>query len=183
MTQATTWDVQQAADAPVTPSDFAARLKEMLEDAVLSAHSGSARPSYAVAFTVWGDVTDSGLYMYDGSSDLLVSVGGLRSQVHSELTIATGAITPTGPGTFPVDTEADAASDDLDTINATNVVDGDIIILKAANDARTVVVKNGTGNIDCGADFSLDNSLDRVMLQYDLGNTSWVMLSSNSNGA
>ncbi len=151
--------------------------------AFASSHGGPSRPSYAVAGLIWRDTDTGEVFLYDGSNDLRISVGGLRSQNHGELTIATGAVTTTGPGTFSVDTEADAATDDLDTITATNMADGDVVILKAADSARTVVIKNGTGNINCGADVTLDNALDRAMLQYDLGATAWVLVSSNSNGA
>lgn len=89
----------------------------------------------------------------------------------TELTIATGAITVT-KARHLVDTEADAASDDLTTISG--LASGEIVILSPANDARTVVVKNGTGNIVCatGADITLDDSTDMVLItSVDSGTT------------
>lgn len=183
MSQPTNINVATTTTAGRTePANFTAEINAIV-NGLLSSHSNASAPSYLLAGTVWLDTDDNRLYMYDGTSWLTVSVGGLRSQVQSELTIATGAVIPTGPGTFPVDTEADAATDDLDTITATNVADGDVVILKAADSARTVVIKDGTGNIASGADVTLDNALDRAVLQYDLGATTWVLLSSNSNGA
>ena len=88
------------------------------------------------------------------------------------VTIATGAITLSQNFSyFVVDTEAAAASDDLDTISGGNV--GDIIFIEAANAARTVVIRDGTGNIatNGGANLSLDNSDDIAMLFYT--GTSW----------
>lgn len=180
MSQASNINVATSATVGRTePANFTAEINA-IADALLSSNSGASRPSYAVLGTVWLDTDTNALYLYDGSADIPITLGGVRS----ELTIATGAITPTLAGTIVVDTEGDAASDDLDTITATNMNDGDIIILKAADDARTVVVKNGTGNIACNADFSLDNSLDRIMLQWDSGNSSWVAVGTPiSSGA
>jgi hypothetical protein len=68
---------------------------------------------------------------------------------------------------YSVDTQSAAASDDLDTISNGN--EGDLIFLKAANASRTVVVKDGTGNIKTngGVDLSLDNTDDLVLLHFD----------------
>lgn len=88
------------------------------------------------------------------SSKLSVVDGG-------ELTIASGAVTATG-SRHTIDTEADAASDDLDTISGTT--DGQILVLSAADGARTVVAKDGTGNLKLTADFSMDNAEDRLVL-------------------
>lgn len=177
MSQATYINVAETATTGRTePANFTAELNAIF-DAFLSAHGGASRPTYAVAGMVWRDTDTGRLFMYDGTSDIPVMLGGERA----ELTIATGAVTPLMAGTQVIDTEADAATDDLDTITATNMVAGDIVILKAADSARTVVVKNGTGNIVCGSDFSLDNAQDRIALQYD--GTNFVLLYSANNGA
>lgn len=93
----------------------------------------------------------------------------------AELTIATGAITVTQPY-HKVDTEGDAASDDLATITA-GYGAGEIVVLFAANDGRTVVIKNGTGNIytSDGADFEIDDDDKSMTLIYD--GTNWKELS------
>lgn len=93
----------------------------------------------------------------------------------TELTIATGAITPT-IFSHTVDTESDAASDDLDTITATNFSAGDVLLLAAANAARTVVIKHGTGNIllPDDLDISLDDSEKTVIIRYDGSNWNYV---------
>jgi hypothetical protein len=78
-----------------------------------------------------------------------------------------------------VDTEGSAASDDLDTING--MINGDLLILSAANDARTVVVKDGTGNIRCAGDFSMDNTQDRIVLLRE--GAIWYELARSDNGA
>ena len=72
-----------------------------------------------------------------------------------------------------VDTQAAAASDDLDTISGG--VEGDIIILEPANDARTVVI-TVAGNIktSTGASKSLDNYGDSFMARFD--GTNWIQI-------
>ena len=97
----------------------------------------------------------------------------------TELTIASGAITPT-QASHTVDTEADAASDALDTITATNFKAGDILTLAAASAARTVVVTHNAGNIKHphGASVSLDDAVKTVQIRYD--GTFWNVLASGA---
>ena len=81
----------------------------------------------------------------------------LRCSVTSELTISGGALPIPSSGCYSVDTEADAASDDLTSfVCATGVR----FKLFAADDARTVVIKRGSGAIEMSSDFSLDNLFD-----------------------
>lgn len=84
----------------------------------------------------------------------------------SELTIASGVITVTA-AKHTIDTESDAASDDLDTISGT--VAGETFVLFPNNTARTVVVKNGTDNIICstGADITLDETYKGILCLSD----------------
>ncbi len=106
-----------------------------------------------------------------------VSVGGFFSmKLLAELTIAAGAITVTGSYHL-VDTQDNDASDDLDTISGGNT--GDFLILEAADSGRTIVVKDGTGNIRTAGDFSLDTSHDRIMLHKSPGD--WYELSRSDN--
>jgi nitrogen fixation protein len=58
--------------------------------------------------------------------------------------IAAGAITP-DIGIQAVDTEAAAASDDLDTITQTNFPDGSVLLIRQAVAGRTVVVRHNIG--------------------------------------
>ena len=102
----------------------------------------------------------------------------LRLTAATELTIATGAITVT-QSYHRIDTQADAASDDLDTINGGT--EGDILVLRAENGARDVVVKDATGNIQCAGDMTLDNVQDTIVLFYDGSN--WIELCRSNNSA
>ena len=97
----------------------------------------------------------------------------------SELTIASGVVTA-GQTFHSIDTESDASTDDLNTINGGG--DGDIIIIKAEHDDRTIVVKDGTGNLRTAGDFSMDNSTDTMML-INSGGSTWLELSRSNNGA
>lgn len=90
-------------------------------------------------------------------------------------TIAAGVITLAGTSgsldrrrtRVTVDTEGAAATDDLDTVNGTQ--DGDLVILRAADSARTVVARDGTGNLRLAGNFSMDNVEDRLTLLNDGG--------------
>lgn len=82
----------------------------------------------------------------------------------TELTIAAGVITVTQTY-HTVDTQADAATDDLDTI--AGVSEGMVVILCAEHTDRTVVLKHGTGNLILGNDISLDDTNKHVALICD----------------
>jgi len=96
------------------------------------------------------------------------------------ITIAGGVITATGTYTR-IDTEAAAATDDLDTITAGAAYKGKFIILQAADGTHDVVVKHGTGNIylDGGVDVTLDALRDRLLLHCD--GSWWCAVSPDSN--
>jgi hypothetical protein len=99
----------------------------------------------------------------------------LRSYV-----IASGAVTLTGSSSFVlIDTEAAAATDDLDTISGGQF--GQITTFSAVNAARTVVFKDGTGNLRLAGDFSLDNSEDSITCVFN--GTNWLEIARSDNGA
>ena len=117
----------------------------------------------------------------DAQTKRIYDVKVLDFKAPTELTIAIGAITVTQ--TFhTVDTEGDAASDDLDTINGGS--DGRLIVLKPINDARTVVVKHNTGNIwlQGKADISLDDISDGLMLVYSATDSKWFDIAAGGGG-
>ena len=96
---------------------------------------------------------------------------GKWSFTATELTISSGAITVT-TNNHTIDTEGDGASDDLDTINGG--VDGMVLTVRAAHTDRTVVLKDGTGNLNLGADYSMDSTDSAVMLLSD--GTNWYLI-------
>ncbi len=96
------------------------------------------------------DGTDNVKANFDSNNNLdmedsyITNVSGLHFKSAVEETIVSGAITIT-EGHIKVDTEGDAANDDLDTINSS--FGGEILFLLPENDARTVRIRNGVGNI------------------------------------
>lgn len=100
----------------------------------------------------------------------------------STLTIASGVLTLTGTrsGLYIIDTEGAAATDDLVTITDDNAFDGDTIIIATSTSTRDVVVKNGTGNIICGADITLSAAFDAIMLMFYNGNWHRIAFGDNA---
>jgi hypothetical protein len=93
-----------------------------------------------------------------------------------ELTIDTGAVTIT-KSYHTIDTEGDAATDDLDAISGGN--EGRILIIHSADNARVVILKNGT-NLILGEDIILDDTNIHVMLICDSAgywHTFWTPIS------
>jgi hypothetical protein len=107
------------------------------------------------------------------------SQAGLAAPTGGTLTIATGTVTKTA-NYHTIDTEAAAASDDLDTINGGS--DGDILVISAANSARTVVARDGIGNLQLNGNMSLDNAQDTLTLIYVAALTAWLELARSNNG-
>lgn len=94
----------------------------------------------------------------------------------SELTISGGSITATQL-MHTVDTEEDAATDNLDTITAGS--SGQWLYLRAEHTARTVVLRHNQGNIYTGGqNVSLTDTTRFVILFYDNTLTKWVVVNS-----
>lgn len=87
----------------------------------------------------------------------------------TELTLdAAGAITIPSNACYAVDTFADAASDDIESIVCGA---GAFFVLRAANAGRTVVVKDDNAALNIQADFSLDDLADSIYLKCETTNT------------
>ena len=97
---------------------------------------------------------------------------------NTTLTIASGAVAAT-TSFHAIDTESAGASDDLDTITGGQT--GQVLYIHAANGARDVVAKDGTGNLKLAGDFTMNNTEDVLTLIYDGAN--WLELSRSDNGA
>lgn len=107
-----------------------------------------------------------------------IGTASVISTTQSE-TISSGAVTiNSGVKIATIDTEASASTDDLDTVTYSGVA-GDFLRLRAANSARTVVMKDGTGNLRLSGDFSLDNVEDSILLQFNGTNLDEVARSDN----
>jgi hypothetical protein len=105
-----------------------------------------------------------------------VSVGGMLNLGSGTLTIATGAVTAT-KSFHRIDTEAAAATDNLDTISGG--AEGDTLVLMSAASSRDVVVKDGTGNLKLAGDFTLATAWDTISLIYSSG--FWAETSRSTN--
>lgn len=97
-----------------------------------------------------------------------------------EITISGGEIT-VSQSYARVDTEGEATTDDLDTINGGKI--GQLLIIRPRNSARTVVVKDATGNLDINGDFTMNHGRDcLVLLCVDEGaNFDFVELARSDN--
>jgi hypothetical protein len=110
---------------------------------------------------------------------------GLTLAPDSSLTIATGSITSTG-SMHKVDTEAAAATDDLDTIVASTT--GTLLLITPVNASRNIVIRNnggGSGNIRTGSGSSITLSSTRhyAILYYHAADTLWYVVATNVSSA
>jgi hypothetical protein len=94
------------------------------------------------------------------------------------ITIASGVIDcPLEATSFAIDTEAGAATDDLDTIN--EGAQGQVVTLKSVTNARVPTLKDNTGNLQLAGDFVLSNSVSTITL-IKIGNN-WLEVSRSTN--
>lgn len=94
----------------------------------------------------------------------------------SEVTIASGVITVTD-SYHKVDTEGDASSDNLDTINGGQI--GQMLFLRQVDSGRDVVLTESGNIILPGSTFTLSNAADLCLLLYTGSN--WQMVSTSDN--
>ncbi len=107
--------------------------------------------------------------------NLLFLKSNIALEAAVELTIAAGVITKTKASHF-VDTQGDDPSDDLDTING--ATDGDILFLEAEHTDRTVILKDGTGNLQLGGDIYLTATGQVVTLIYNGTLSKWLPIAT-----
>lgn len=152
----------------------------------------------ASGVTGGGSSTDTAIALWDGTTGTLLknssvlidsnanltALGSMAFVASTELTIASGAITIT-QGFHRIDTEANAASDDLDTINGGTT--NRLLYIRAEDGARTVVVRHnggGSGNIRTpnGASISLDETYKFLLLAYDATLSLWNVIGGGGLG-
>ena len=135
--------------------------------------------SYYSVIKADGSIAMTGALNFNGQD--ANAVNWLNFDDSTELTISAGAITATQ--TFHrVDTEADASADDLDTISGGS--DGRILVLRAENGGRSVVIKHNTGNIQTysGTDVTLSETYMPVLLVYDGALSKWLAFGGGGSG-
>jgi hypothetical protein len=102
----------------------------------------------------------------------------LTTAIETELTIASGAITPVF-ACHSIDTEGDAASDDLDTIAAS--YDTAILLLRLAHPDRQVTLRHNIGNLllPNAANITLNPTTQlHITLWYSTNLSKWLGLDS-----
>lgn len=119
------------------------------------------------ATTGYKIVTDNGSNTYNYFKNLI-------SGHPTELTIASGVITKTLPY-HTVDTEGDAASDDLVTISGGSR--GEILVIRPQTTGRMVVCKNNTGNLRLFNNCRLYSTRDNITLLHN--GVNWIETSRN----
>lgn len=99
--------------------------------------------------------------------------------IDSELTISSGSVVAT-KSHHTIDTEADAATDDLDTITVAGVNDGTILMLRLEDAARVVTLKHNTGNIQLkqGLDVVMDAAFPTFLMRIG---TDWQEIERPNN--
>ena len=162
------------AAAPTTTPPFAGAIfVDLTNDRIYNATGTSSSadwklvPNAISEISIDADINMQGIHA-------LINVESLGFQAPSELTIAAGEVTQT-QSIHTLDTEADAASDDLDTI--TVLTNSTFLTVRLADNARIVTLKHGTGNLNlpAAADVVMTaNSL--YILMYN--GSSWNMVTS-----
>ena len=127
-----------------------------------------------IDFYVASDTTSDTLKVDAGNDQ--VSVGGFFNlKLGSELTIASGVITVAN-SFHSMDTSGDATTDIVHTVSG-GQQEGNIILLKIANDARDVTIdENGNVLIDDAATVQLGTTADTFMARWDAGRSKWCQI-------
>lgn len=114
-------------------------------------------------------------------TDLYVDDGFIIFGTGNEKTISSGSIT-VDQTYHTVDTESNAASDDLESISG-GTTNGTVIILRPVSTSRTVVVKHNFASttndifLKSGSDYTMDDSTDTLALMrinHDVLGSIWV---------
>lgn len=145
---------------------------EILNVGAISILSGEGAPTEragqgSIYFRTDGSNYKTRIYINtdDGTSwvPIIADANYLNTPDPTTLTIASGVITVT-QSYHTVDTEGAAGTDDLDTIDDSGLADVSLITLRASSSSRTVVLKDGTGNLRLAGDCTLDNNDDTITL-------------------
>lgn len=144
---------------------------------------GSAATCEAENVLTNGDKLPNGAAIKEYGDKHWASTGGVSGGFGSptELTISSGSVTVSGSNAWrfhSIDTEGDAASDNLETITGGNA--GEVIIIQAENNTRTVVCKEGT-SLKLQFEFSLNNLEDKLIL-ICVSSGVWHELTRANNG-
>ena len=165
---------QTTGVAPMTISSITVctNLNADLLDGNHASAFATASHNHAASETTSGTFADARISessVTQHKAALHTDIGWIDLADSIELTIATGAITAT-QSLHQIDTEGDASTDDLDTINGGS--EGRILDLNPISNVRDVVLKHGTGNIQIqdGSDITMGLFRQRVTLIFQGSN-------------
>ncbi len=116
----------------------------------------------------------------DMGGNYIMNCRGVIPTAPTTLTISAGTVS-SAKAIHTIDTELSSATDDLDSIGGYTSYVGRQLIIMAEDSARTVVCKDGTGNLRLNGDMSLDNVHDTLSLIWD--GTSWLETARSNNSA
>jgi hypothetical protein len=140
-----------------------------------STHSAPQTTNYTVMANNMFDHTTG---LFGGTFTNYIVKGNIKIADSPFVTIDSGVIAvPMGAPFIIVNTEASAATDDLDTINGGMI--GDLIILQTISDARDITLKDGTGNLRLAGDFTLNTRDDSIALLWT--GSFWMEVSRSNN--
>ena len=163
-----------ASSYPGALDTFTTRTDQV--DIVAASHVNDIQNAIVATQTELGtDVAGSKTNLKARLVQSMAADGDIAFAAATELTIATGAITIT-QNWHTVDTESDASSDFLATINGG--AEGMIVYLRPEHTDRTVIFDHGTGNIECigGHDIVLDSTSQFVIAIFDAGLSKWIVM-------
>jgi len=180
--------IRSAIDSDATPTgyiDMVAKDADGDEGALLALSAGeTAAQNIAAIIANAADGTFRASAEANGSGRLELT--GLPTfKKGSEVTIASG-VASISAGFHAIDTESDAASDDLDTINSATGYShaaGTLFAFHPANAGRTIVAKDGTGNLSIAGDFAMDDQEDTLLLVSNGANGWYELARSNSSAS
>lgn len=132
------------------------------------------------SLNIWNTVSHNNAVPYSSALALGRTAGNRLNATVRSFTVATGAITVTTfDDIISVDTEAAAATDDLDTITGGALYQR--LTLSSINSGQDVTAKDGTGNLRLAGDFIVSHPQDRLVIEYD--GTNWCEISRADNTA
>lgn len=106
----------------------------------------------------------------------------LSAEAARSITVVSGVITLTSSDFEQqvfLDTEASAATDDLDTIDGG--FEGQVVAFKGGTSSRDVILKSGTGNLRLNGDYRLSDTNSRIVLR-KVGSV-WLEVARNTDHA
>lgn len=128
-----------------------------------------------------GSITNSNAKSAQDATLAFIRQSLLGGAAETQLTIASGAVVPTG-ASHKIETEASAATDVLDHITVTNMIDGQLLLLRCHDASHVVTIDHGAGGsgqilLYGATDLVLNSTSKWVLLK--LNGTTWEEVMRN----